>query len=640
MADINVNNNYKDMKPITPFKLCVLQNFPFIEADFDAVTNYQLLCKVVEYLNKVIDNSNTQNANISQLEQNFITLYNYVKTYFDNLDVQDEINKKLDEMAVSGQLATIVFKFTGFVTPEMFGASGNGVNDDTEKVLNAFNYAFNNNLIVVLNQKYLITDTINLKVNVIGSGRIICNTARKSVLEIVSNNVSVNGISIISLYKGISCNGYSNIKIDNVKISSGNFAISFSNVKNFSIRNVYIEQEQFVIKETDANYKYSDGIHIYGGCENGVIDNITGTTCDDFICIDGYSDNTTGIKGNINNISVSNISMFTGNILTDNTIIYENASFNIIKCINSKGAELNNITFNNISGKSFYNGGIILYTIGDIPGNKSSITFDNINIINISKQNTETKHLTSLLQVLGSYDITIKNSNLIDKSESSEIFSIGKLSSDSTTVLNDTNISLAIVDTKISTDNAKKMINVAKLSNNNFECKKLKFENVVASGCNRFCVYVNNPHITNLECANVNYIVNMSSPDFYSYMAYLNGNIDNILLDNIVSNAPIVYIGSGNIKKITISNISDIDRIIALNYSGDLVNNVIINLENVNPSAALFAFTALTKEIIQMNTLINNNLDYSYFAKVNGSVINNNGTLHICKNGEWTTLNP
>ena len=108
MADINVNNNYADMKNLTPFKLCVLQNFPFIEADFDAVTNYQLLCKVVEELNKVIDNNNNQNNNITQLEQNFITLYNYVKDYFDNLDVQEEINNKLDNMASDGSLSTLI----------------------------------------------------------------------------------------------------------------------------------------------------------------------------------------------------------------------------------------------------------------------------------------------------------------------------------------------------------------------------------------------------------------------------------------------------------------------------------------------------------------------------------------------------
>ena len=33
---------------ITPFKRWTIQNFPFIEEDFDAITNYQLLCKIVE----------------------------------------------------------------------------------------------------------------------------------------------------------------------------------------------------------------------------------------------------------------------------------------------------------------------------------------------------------------------------------------------------------------------------------------------------------------------------------------------------------------------------------------------------------------------------------------------------------------
>ena len=108
MSNINVNNNYTKMNNLPPFKLCVLQNFPFIEADFDAVTNYQLLCKVVEYLNNVIDNNNKQNTNITLLEQNFIILYNYVKDYFNNLDVQEEINKKLDDMAADGSLSKLI----------------------------------------------------------------------------------------------------------------------------------------------------------------------------------------------------------------------------------------------------------------------------------------------------------------------------------------------------------------------------------------------------------------------------------------------------------------------------------------------------------------------------------------------------
>lgn len=95
-------------KHLTPFKRCVLQNFPFIEADFDALTNYGLLCKIVEYLNKVIASQNEVQTNVEILNNSFIELKNYVDNYFDNLDVQEEINNKLDEMADDGTLQEIV----------------------------------------------------------------------------------------------------------------------------------------------------------------------------------------------------------------------------------------------------------------------------------------------------------------------------------------------------------------------------------------------------------------------------------------------------------------------------------------------------------------------------------------------------
>lgn len=93
---------------LTPFKLCVIENFPFIEADFDAITNYQLMCKIVEYLNKIMKNQNLLQENVLQLNKSFIQLQEYVDKYFDNLDIQSEINNKLDEMALNGELAEIV----------------------------------------------------------------------------------------------------------------------------------------------------------------------------------------------------------------------------------------------------------------------------------------------------------------------------------------------------------------------------------------------------------------------------------------------------------------------------------------------------------------------------------------------------
>ena len=39
-----MEENYK-YKKLYPFKWFVLENFPFIEEDFDAITNWQLFCK-------------------------------------------------------------------------------------------------------------------------------------------------------------------------------------------------------------------------------------------------------------------------------------------------------------------------------------------------------------------------------------------------------------------------------------------------------------------------------------------------------------------------------------------------------------------------------------------------------------------
>lgn len=101
-------NNFS-YKNLCPFKWFVLQNFPFIEADFDAITNWQLFCKLGEEMNKIIEKLNQTGEQTENLTNAFIELQNYVNNYFENLDVQDEINNKLDEMAEGGQLADIIY---------------------------------------------------------------------------------------------------------------------------------------------------------------------------------------------------------------------------------------------------------------------------------------------------------------------------------------------------------------------------------------------------------------------------------------------------------------------------------------------------------------------------------------------------
>ena len=97
--------NYKNL---CPFKWYVLENFPFIEADFDAITNWQLFCKLGGEINKIIEKLNLTGKQVEDLTNAFNDLKNYVNNYFSELNVQTEINNKLDEMANDGTLDDII----------------------------------------------------------------------------------------------------------------------------------------------------------------------------------------------------------------------------------------------------------------------------------------------------------------------------------------------------------------------------------------------------------------------------------------------------------------------------------------------------------------------------------------------------
>lgn len=131
---------------IPKFRRFVLQNFPFIEQDFDALTDYELICKVVEYLNSVITSQNGVIAeverfetdvnneintfetnitnNFNRLEGLFNELKSYVDNYFENLDVQEEINNKLDDMVESGTLQEIINQYINSTALWMFDTVG------------------------------------------------------------------------------------------------------------------------------------------------------------------------------------------------------------------------------------------------------------------------------------------------------------------------------------------------------------------------------------------------------------------------------------------------------------------------------------------------------------------------------------
>ncbi len=95
-------------KGLSPFKYFCLTAFPYIEADFDALTNYELLCKIVEYLNNTRSTVNNIGQKTEELCIAFNQLKTYVDTFFDNLDIQEEVNNYMDDLVESGAINDII----------------------------------------------------------------------------------------------------------------------------------------------------------------------------------------------------------------------------------------------------------------------------------------------------------------------------------------------------------------------------------------------------------------------------------------------------------------------------------------------------------------------------------------------------
>lgn len=280
---------YRNM---TPFKWFVLENFPFIENDFEAINNYRLFSKVVEYLNEMKDNVN----NFGQLLEEF-------SNYFDNLDVQEEINNKLDEMVEDGTLQEIIADYlntkaifcydnvsdmkqatnlingsyaktfgfyeknddgngeyyisndTNLIANDMniiqldnglkavlllnnfnvrtLGAKGNGINDDTNIFKKCIELCENNNYknLIIPNGTYKITDTLTLSS---GFQRI----------NIIGEN---RGLSILQFD-----NSY---EIPLFKIEGSSGLLTGNYIKNLTINGT---------NDDNSNNKKSYGIHIQG----------------------------------------------------------------------------------------------------------------------------------------------------------------------------------------------------------------------------------------------------------------------------------------------------------------------------------------------------------------------------------------
>lgn len=92
-----------------PFRFWAQKVLPLVYDD--SLSYYEVLCKLVAYLNTTIQNVAALGGNVEGLRDAYTQLQQFVNDYFDNLDVQQEINTKLDNMAETGALTTLIQPF-------------------------------------------------------------------------------------------------------------------------------------------------------------------------------------------------------------------------------------------------------------------------------------------------------------------------------------------------------------------------------------------------------------------------------------------------------------------------------------------------------------------------------------------------
>ena len=101
--------NLGEYKTLTPFRYWCQKVLPLVYDD--SLSYYELLCKVVDYLNKTMEDVETLHGDVTNLHEAYIELQNYVNNYFDNLDVSKEINNKLDLLVENGTLSKLIMPY-------------------------------------------------------------------------------------------------------------------------------------------------------------------------------------------------------------------------------------------------------------------------------------------------------------------------------------------------------------------------------------------------------------------------------------------------------------------------------------------------------------------------------------------------
>ena len=152
-----MNNDLRPITTLPPFKRMCMTIGELPTSYLETMTYYEMLVWFTEYMkNTIIPTINNNGLAVQELQNKYIELKNFVDNYFDNLDVQEEINNKLDDMAEDGSLTNLI---KGYVDP-IYQAYEEEIEEDINNFKDTTNESINNQNSEISNFKSTINSQI------------------------------------------------------------------------------------------------------------------------------------------------------------------------------------------------------------------------------------------------------------------------------------------------------------------------------------------------------------------------------------------------------------------------------------------------------------------------------------------------
>ena len=134
-----IDENVEKLQPFTKI-LMTIGELP--TSYLMSMTYYEQIIWFTKYLQEQVIPAVNQNASaVEEVQQIVMDLQEYINNYFDNLDVQEEINKKLDEMAEDGTLTNLIKNYVDPIFNELEADVNEELSGMRTQLSNMINYS-------------------------------------------------------------------------------------------------------------------------------------------------------------------------------------------------------------------------------------------------------------------------------------------------------------------------------------------------------------------------------------------------------------------------------------------------------------------------------------------------------------------